>query len=287
MPKVFLCYYNTIDDEDARLEPTLKMEINEYFKVKQISEDETLFQVLSSFYQKEHKTPNAMYELSNNGLIFRANSRKERDEWMWALSLFIPRNLQIDLTLRVVLENVEYLMDHLHEFLAGASFFKQGSPMSAHLFLFRKYPKLRNQLSGIIREGLIGTLREFFAEEWDPAFGTAWRFFDLLISAVHARTRLSYQKKSYRGNALIPDDMVQMERRMSLVDTFRGEFGKAGSKGLRLSTGSPSAQVSNVAINSRPTPKPMDLDHHLKATLKDESGGDSKEDQGVPRRRPS
>jgi len=136
----------------------------------------------------------------------------EREEWIRALNRFIPTTKHIDLTLRRILINVEYLMENMRDIIYGGRLGSEGTP--------------RKICSRMMRIGLIGTLREFFAEQWDPAFAAAWRFFDKLMRAVHDRTRLTYQKKSLRGSELFPHEDQKDDRRYSFVNLlpFRSLF---------------------------------------------------------------
>jgi len=220
LPKVVLCYYNTNDDEDVRLKPSFQVEINEYFKIRLDKADPFSFRVMGAKYVKERFTPNALYELGSKGLTLKARTRTERDRWIAALKRFMPKNEQIDLSLRAVIEQLEYALNHMESFLHGSSFSMEGSTFGSHRFLFRRYPEARAAVRRMTRNGLIGALREFFAEQWDPAFGAAWKFFNQLMNAVHDRTRLRYQKKSFRKL----DIPGEKDRRFSLVDSFKCIF---------------------------------------------------------------
>jgi len=78
LPRVLLCYYDTTDDEDATLEPALRMEIDEHFTIIKDVDDARVFTIQSSSYLKENHTVNAMVELTSNGLTLRTETPGHR-----------------------------------------------------------------------------------------------------------------------------------------------------------------------------------------------------------------
>mmetsp|Transcript_30900 Transcript_30900/g.52298 ORF Transcript_30900/g.52298 Transcript_30900/m.52298 type:complete len:337 (+) Transcript_30900:2803-3813(+) len=272
LPRVMFCYYNTSDDEDAGLKADLKMPIDEHFSVTRSQDDPRNFTVTSSNYEKEHHSVNAMVELSSNGLTLRAKSPDEAQEWIIALSRFIPTTKHIDLTLQRVLEHTETMMSHIEDFsLKAISLYAAGTPFGSHAFLFRKFPNAREINRNMVTVGLLGTLRDFFAEDWDPAFASAWRFFssstesinsfnykihtdgmwclwnvvfrfyDQMIGAVRNRMQMTYQKHALKGEELVPF----IGRRNSLLSSFKALVGKITGRSRATSLSGATQQVAD------------------------------------------
>lgn len=235
LPQVMLCYYDTVDDENPMLWPDLRIEINELFTVSRDTQDLRAFHVRGSSYQKERGTANALMELASHGLTLRAESRKERDEWVDALVAFIPTVGDINKTTSRIIKHVAYILNHEDDFFHGARWLSRDSPMGRHHFLFKRFPDLHDTVSDHITTGLMGTLRELFAEQWDPALGSAWRFLSAVKSSIQSRTRLRFSRQSCR--TLFHGD-ARLSRRGSVMQSLRNLFGKRARRQSETRTGS-------------------------------------------------